>query len=129
MDDGDPTVLETIREREDALYAAMVALDYPALDDLLSDDLAYVHSTGVVESKPAYLAALRRGLYEYAGIMRHGGSTQAFATCAVTRGAIDMRVGAAGSAKGTIRLQHVLVWAKQGARWRLTLRQATRIPT
>jgi hypothetical protein len=42
---------------------------------------------------------------------------------------IDMLVGAMGSAKGTIRLQHVLVWVKQGATWRMTLRQATRIPT
>jgi hypothetical protein len=70
MDESNPSAAETIRRREDALYAAMIALDYAALDDLLSDDLSYVHSTGVVESKPAYLAALRRGLYEYGAITR-----------------------------------------------------------
>jgi hypothetical protein len=62
MDDSNHASPETIRQREDALYAAMIALDYAALDDLLSSDLSYVHSTGVVESKPAYLAALRQGL-------------------------------------------------------------------
>jgi hypothetical protein len=129
MNDNNPGAVETIRAREDALYSAMIALDYAALDDLLSDDLAYVHSTGVVETKPAYLAALRRRLYEYSAIRRHDGDTQVFATCAVTRGAIEMTVGAEGSIKGTIRLQHVLVWVKQAATWRLTLRQATRIPS
>jgi hypothetical protein len=53
MDDSNSGTLETIRKREDALYAAMTALDYAALGGLLSDDLSYVHSTGVVESKPA----------------------------------------------------------------------------
>jgi len=129
MDDSNHASPETIRQREDALYAAMIALDYAALDDLLSSDLSYVHSTGVVESKAAYLAALRQGLYEYAAITRHDGGTQIFATCAVTRGIIDMAVGAMGSAKSIIRLQHVLVWIRQGETWRLTLRQATRIPT
>ena len=129
MDDSDAATRETIRQREDALYDAMIALDYVALDDLLSDDLSYVHSTGVVEGKSAYLAALRRGLYEYAAITRHSGGTHIFDTCAVTHGTIDMTVGATGSAKGMIRLQHVLVWVRQAAAWRLTLRQATRIPT
>jgi hypothetical protein len=129
MDDSNHASPETIRQREDVLYAAMIALDYAALDDLLSSDLSYVHSTGVVESKPAYLAALRQGLYEYAAITRHDGGTQIFATCAVTHGIIDMAVGAMGSAKSIVRLQHVLVWIRQGETWRLTLRQATRIPT
>jgi hypothetical protein len=129
MVDNNAGAVDTIRAREDALYAAMIALDYAALDDLLSDDLSYVHSTGVVESKAAYLAALRQGLYEYGAVTRRDGSTRICADCAITSGAIDMLVGATGSAKGTIRLQHVLVWAKQGTKWRLSLRQATRIPT
>jgi hypothetical protein len=129
MDDNNSAGQETIRQREDTLYAAMIALDYATFDDLLSDDLSYIHSTGVVESKAGYLAGLRQGLYEYASITRRDGGTQVFATCAVTRGMIDMMVGATGSAKAMIRLQHVLVWVRQGATWRLTLRQATRIPT
>ena len=47
---------------------------------------------------------------------------------AITSGVIDMLVGAQGSAKGVIRLQHVLVWVAEGASWRLRLRQATRLP-
>jgi hypothetical protein len=41
---------------------------------------------------------------------------------------MDMLVGANGSVKGTIRLQHVLIWRQEAGIWRLLLRQATRIP-
>ena len=119
----------TISEREQALYAAMLASDYPVLDALLSDRVQYVHSNGVAEGKTEYLAGLRRGLYEYGDITRLSGATRLFEDVAITTGVIDMLVGAEGSAKGTVRLRHVLVWANEGAAWRLLLRQATRIPT
>jgi hypothetical protein len=122
------TDIQAVAQRETALYEAMLAFDYAALDGLLSDDLSYVHSTGVVESKPEYLSALRRGLYEYAAITKVGSSTRLFADIAITSGVIDMLVGAQGSAKGTIRLQHVLVWVRELGTWRLLLHQATRIP-
>ena len=67
-------------------HGAMIALDYSAMDDLLSADLPYLHSTGVVESKPAYPGALQRRLYEYAVITRDDGDTQ-FSRLAPSRAA------------------------------------------
>jgi hypothetical protein len=118
---------QIITERETALYQAMLAFDYAALDAILSDEVSYIHSTGVVESKAAYVAALRRGLYEYGDIRILSGQTRLFDGVAMTTGVMVMRVGANGSAKGSIRLQHVLVWRQEGAVWRLLLRQATRL--
>ena len=117
-----------IAAQENALYAAMLAFDYDALDRILSDDVQYIHSTGVVESKAAYFAGMREGLYEYGDIRIPSGSTQMFPDVAITTGVMEMLVGEKGSAKGTIRLQHVLVWRKEGETWRLLLRQATRLP-
>jgi hypothetical protein len=120
---------EIIAAREAALYKAMLAFDYAALDKILSDDVSYIHSTGVVEDKAAYFAGLRRGEYEYGDIDRISGTTKVFVGVAMTTGVITMLVGAKGSAKSTIRLQHVLIWAEEHGAWRLLLRQATRIPT
>jgi hypothetical protein len=47
----------------------------------------------------------------------------------MTTGVMEMLVGAKGSAKGTFRLQHVLIWRREAGTWRLLLRQATRIST
>ncbi len=119
---------QSITAREDELYQAMLALDYTALDEALSDDVRYIHSTGVVETKAEYFAGLREGLYEYGAITRISGDTAQYGSIAITTGVIDMLV-AKGSAKNTIRLQHVLIWREEAGVWRLLLRQATRIPT
>jgi hypothetical protein len=123
--DSNPTQVITAREK--ALYAAMLTLDYRVLDEILSDNLSYVHSSGVAETREEYVAALRFGRYEYGAISRVSGGTRMLNGVAITSGVIDMLVGAEGSAKNTIRLRDVLVWAKEGETWRLLLRQATRI--
>ena len=119
---------EIIAERENELYRAMLAFDYAALDGLLSDEVSYIHSTAVVETKAEYFAGLRAGLYEYGAIGILSARTQMFEGVAMTSGVMEMFVGAKGSEKGTIRLQHVLVWRLEAGTWRLLLRQATRIP-
>jgi hypothetical protein len=119
---------QIITDRENELYKAMLAFDYPALDRILSDDVSYIHSTGVVETKAEYFAGMRRGLYEYGAIEIAGSQTRMFDGVAITSGVMEMLVGANGSAKGTIRLQHVLVWRQEAGTWRLLLRQATRLP-
>ena len=119
---------QIITERETELYRAMLAFDYAALDDILSDEVRYIHSTAVVETKEAYFSAMRRGLYEYGAIDIRDVNTRMFNGVAMTTGVMDMLVGANGSAKHTIRLQHVLIWRLEDGKWRLLLRQATRIP-
>jgi hypothetical protein len=117
-----------ITDRETELYNAMLAFDYAALNRLLSDDSLYIHSTGVVETKSEYVAGLRLGLYEYGDIKITSARTHMFDGAAMTTGVMEMLVGAKGSSKSTIRLQHVLIWRQESGTWRLLLRQATRLP-
>jgi hypothetical protein len=119
---------ETIANREAELYKAMLEFDYAALDRLLSDEVRYIHSTGVVETKADYFAGMRAGLYEYGDIRITSNETRVLGPAAMTTGVMEMLVGAKGSAKGTIRLQHVLIWRLESGTWRLLLRQATRLP-
>jgi hypothetical protein len=119
---------QIIADREIELYRAMLAFDYSALDEVLSDEVSYIHSTAVVETKAEYFAGMRGGLYEYGAIGILSARTQMFDGVAMTSGVMEMLVGANGSEKGTIRLQHVLVWRLEAGTWRLLLRQATRIP-
>jgi hypothetical protein len=119
---------QIIADRETELYRAMLAFDYPALNEVLSDAVSYIHSTGVVETKSEYFAGMRAGLYEYGAIDILTAHTRMFESVAMTSGVMEMLVGANGSEKGTIRLQHVLIWRLEAGTWRLLLRQATRIP-
>jgi len=49
---------------EQALYRAMIAQDIGALDTMLADDVVYIHSTAVAETKDGYFAGIRAGVYE-----------------------------------------------------------------
>src|ERR1700760_18847 len=48
---------------EDARYAAQTKSDFDALERLYGDDLVYVHSTAVVDSKASYIERQRSGLH------------------------------------------------------------------
>ncbi|HVB66867.1 MAG TPA: hypothetical protein VNE67_03295 [Acetobacteraceae bacterium] len=56
----DTNVPHAIATRESTLYAAMLALDHAALEQILAEDLSYVHSTGVAASKRAIWRLLLR---------------------------------------------------------------------
>ena len=58
------TTAAGIAAAEQALYRAMIAQDFAALDAILADDAVYIHSTAVAESKQGYLDGVRDGLYQ-----------------------------------------------------------------
>jgi ketosteroid isomerase-like protein len=129
MSVSDNTAVENeIRKAERALYEAMIANDGPALAALASDDLVYVHSTAVAETKDEWLAGVARGHYDYKAISSRGVKIKAYGEAAVMYGIVDMSVATGGGPDEMLHLQFVLVWAREAGRWRLTLRQTTRIP-
>ncbi len=117
-----------IRRAESALYEAMIANDGAALAALTSDDLVYVHSTSVAETKAKWLAGVARGLYDYKAIKSRGVTIKRYGEAAVMHGIVDMSVSTSGASVELLHLQFVLVWVKEAGRWRLMLRQTTRIP-
>ena len=112
---------------EQALYRAMIAQDFATLDALLADDVVYIHSTAVAESKQGYLAAVRQGLYEYEAIASLDVATRFCGDVAIRTGTVAMTVGARGGPRGPINLLFTLVWRREVKDWRLWQRQATRM--
>ena len=113
---------------EKALYRAMLAKDFEALRELLCDDLVYIHSTAVSETKEAYLEGIHAGLYDYGAIETRRADIWVRGDVAVTTGIVDMSVGERGAPKDRLGLLFTLVWRREGSGWRLALRQATRMP-
>jgi ketosteroid isomerase-like protein len=113
---------------ERRLYDAMSAKDFTALEQVLHPDLSYVHSTAVVETRTGYLTGVAAGLYEYGPIASRDARVRVDGDTAVSYGIVAMNVGAAGQPKDLLHLIYTLVWARQDGRWRLLVRQATRLP-
>jgi ketosteroid isomerase-like protein len=113
---------------EQALYHAMIAQDFAALDAILADDVMYIHSTPVAEDKAGYLAGVRDGLYEYESIQSSGVTLRSCGEVVVQTGQVVMSVSARNAAKAPIRLLFTLVWKREPSGWRLWQRHATRVP-
>lgn len=60
--------IEQVRAVDGRRTAAMVAGDLATLDELIADDCRYVHSTGVSDTKAAYLASIASGSLAYTWI-------------------------------------------------------------
>jgi ketosteroid isomerase-like protein len=123
----DEATVQQVLNAERALYQAMIAKDFAALEQILSPDLVYVHSTAVAESRQEYLSGVAKGLYEYETITTRDVRLRIHASVALIDGICDMRVGAAGQPKDLIHLLFVLVWVRNGMAWRLEHRHATRM--
>src|SRR5277367_4586774 len=98
---GDPVA---IAAAEHSLYRAMIAQDFTALRELLADDVIYIHSTAVAESKDAYLDGVRDGLYDYAAIDSRDVALRIVGDVAIQTGTVVMSVGARSEPKTPINL-------------------------
>lgn len=120
--------MEEIEAAELALYRAMIVQDFAALDALLADDIVYIHSTAVAESKEGYLAGIRKGLYDYGAIDSSDVTVRYCGEVAIQTGTVVMSVAARGEPKAPITLLFTLVWKRELQGWRLWQRHATRVP-
>ncbi len=75
-----------------------------------------------------YLAGVTDRLYEYGTIDTRDRRVQVFDQVAIVTGIVDMTVSAQGAPKQLIHLLFSLIWGREDGTWRLTFRQATRIP-
>jgi len=119
--------MDDVAVAETALYRAMIAQDFAALDALLADDVVYIHSTAVAEDKEGYLAGVRNGLYDYGAIESNQVTVRTCGDVAIQTGTVVMSVAARGAVKASISLLFSLVWKREQHGWRLWHRQATRM--
>jgi uncharacterized protein (TIGR02246 family) len=124
---GELADLELVAAREDALYAALASGDTGAFDDLFADDVTYIHSTGVAETKAENIAGQAHGVHRHGPTTTVSKRTRIIGDVAVTRGVIDM-IDTAHGEPYSFRLCQTLVWIRADGTWRLLVRHATKIP-
>ena len=116
-------------ELEDKRWQLLLRGDAEAIADLVSDDLQFVHSSGLKDDKKQYLDAIRTGAVIYrsadsriATVVPLG--DQSF----IAGGAVEMTA----TVRGTDRSLHSLfmvVWRREQEAWRLVAHQTTSVPS
>jgi ketosteroid isomerase-like protein len=110
-----------------ARMEAMVASDYSTLQQVLADDLTYVHSTGRMQSKSELIASMRSGEVHYQSITTDGVKARVYGSTAVITGGAKMVVGSAAK-PAAFSLRYTAMYVNQAGHWRLVAYQSTAIP-
>lgn len=113
---------------DDARVVAMKAADQGKLEAVLSDELHYAHSNGLVETKAEFIAAVAGGKLKYEGI-DYEERKFTFPTPEVAMMTGRARVQAV-SAKGPMDavLAYLAVWRKEDGQWKFLAWQSCKLP-
>jgi len=112
---------------EDRRYAAMLAADLATLDALLHDEMIYAHSTGGMDSKAVYLAALHDKVSIYKRVTRDQQTVRVTGDV----GLVFNHVQIEARYKGVdlfLDNRMLAVWLREDGVWRLLAIQSGAIP-
>jgi uncharacterized protein (TIGR02246 family) len=118
---------QEIRKLDDAMAAAVLANDLPALEKLWADDLTVNAPTNQLRrGKKEVLALVRAGMLDYASIDRNVEAVLLYKDTAIVMGSETVRPrGKAPFAGQTVRRRFTNIWIRRNGQWQLTARHAS----
>jgi hypothetical protein len=122
------TVLDAVRQADDARVAATVAASREQLAGLFSDDLVYTHSSGAVNDKAAYMAAIVSGKTKYFSIDYESRDFVSVApNIVLMRGRCTIHSANSGQSVQNY-LAYLGVWREENGVWRFLAWQSCHLP-
>ena len=117
-------VKEAVLSAEKAWKEAVLKGDGTALDKLLGDDLSYTHSSSKTQTKEQFIKDVTGGGTVYKSIEFENTTLREYGSVVVmNQSAVITTVQT-----GVSHLYLTIVWARQGERWQMVSRQATKLP-
>lgn len=122
-----PDVESSIKQAELGWSSAILKNDLTQLDRILSDDLVYYHSSGLVDTKRTYLSNLQSAKFQYHFVDYEQMKIRAFGNTSVVNAKLRIKAIDNGTPIDNLfLLTHVFV--KQRGSWQLVSHQTTRLP-
>ena len=112
----------------EALRQAMVSADKAKLEAIVSDQLSYGHSSGVVETKAQFVSVVagKKTIYKSINLLEPG--TTVVGNSAIVRHVFTAETETDGK-PGSPKVGVLQVWQKGDGGWKLLARQAFRLPS
>jgi hypothetical protein len=108
-------------------FSWLVNKNYDSLQVLLDENLLYIHSNGMTESKADVFNNLKNEVISYTRSDVTEAQVRVFGNSAIVTGT-GMFVGKAKGTPFELTLSYTEVYVKNGARWKLVSRHACRLP-
>jgi len=123
---GTITVEEALKAEQDR-YAAQMKGDVAAMQRLIGDDLVYIHSSTVQDTKASFIESIRSGNVKYRTMKRGDVKVRTYGCIAILSGQANFDVTVKGKDL-SVDLRFHTVWAKRGGGLQFVSWQATRVP-
>lgn len=107
-------------------FQLMIKADTMALRNVLSDELLYIHSNSLVESKKEHLLTIGSGSIQYKHIDVEESGYKKYKKLVLTDGIIHVR-GVFKSVDFDVRLRYTAVYKKNRNTWQLLRWQSTKM--
>ena len=120
------TPVEAVLKIDQARLAAMMAGDSTALGLLMSDELAFVHSDGRIESKADYVKNVLAGDTAYAEVKTKDLRTMEPAAGVVIVIGVQEMKKRLGPTWSEVKLRFMSVWRNEEGTWRMVAWQSMR---
>jgi ketosteroid isomerase-like protein len=108
-------------------FNAMTGKDTLALRDLLTDDMMYIHSNAMVESKSQHLEAIISGKVIYEKMVPEATKVRHYGKIAIANGKVNVK-GQLNGNTFEIVLLYTAVYRKDKGNWKLASWQSARVP-
>lgn len=106
---------------------AVIACDMATLKEILGEDLIYVHSSGMAESRDLYLSRVAEGFYVYRGFEVLARQFRFFGDTVLVNADIKIDVVARGNPK-LLMSRVCQAWTRRDGRWQLVTWHSTLMP-
>ena len=120
-------VEQVILDLESRRLKAVMDADIDVLNEILSDDLTYTHTTAALDTKQSFTDALKSGALNYERMVSDDGKVKVYGDTAIVNGTADVGVTSRGQ-QLKFGLRYTVVYVKQDGQWRMVVWQATRLP-
>lgn len=121
---GTITVDEAL-QAEEARFKAQMAGDGPAMKRLFGDDLVYVHSSTVVDTKASFIESITSGAVKYRSMQRADPKVRTYGAIAIVTGSAKFEVTVKGENR-SLDLLYSAIWVKRAGGLQFISWQATK---
>ena len=106
---------------------AMAEKDIRTLNEIISDDLIYTHSSARLDTKQSLIGAMESGKTVYTAVVPSDVKAQDCGDTVVLTGNARISVNSGGNAMN-FGVRFTDVWANKGGQWQMVAWQSTRTP-
>jgi ketosteroid isomerase-like protein len=119
---------DAVKQAERDWASAVVKKDYAVLERVLSDDLAYTHSDGRLDTKKDYIESLRSGKQTYDAAEHQSMDVRLInKDVAIVRSRLRMTAAAGGKPAVPANFSTLRVYQMKNGRWQMVGHQSARL--